>query len=208
MKYSDMRQNLKTGDIVLFGGRGLISTGIKWLTRSKYSHVGMVLNLPVHDMSNLPVSNVVLLWESTTLSKISDVVSGRARRGVQLVPLSERIKSYNGDIIAVRPLQYAKFNAEQMLRLHKLRHNVAGRPYEQSKIELLRSAIDIGPDQPEDLSSLFCSELVAEAYQEMGLLSSIKPSNEYTPRDFSSEGSEPLYLYRGAKLGQEVIIEK
>jgi hypothetical protein len=37
----------------------------------------------------------------------------------------------------------------------------------------------------EDLSSLFCSELVAEAYQKMGLLTEQLPSNEYIPKDFS-----------------------
>lgn len=43
MKYSDIRHNLCTGDIVLFSGAGMVSNVIKWATRSKWSHVGMVI---------------------------------------------------------------------------------------------------------------------------------------------------------------------
>ena len=84
--YGQMRMGLKTGDIVLFSGKGGISDWIKWFSGSSWSHAGMVLNLPDWDM--------LLLFESTTLNSIEDVKSGRAVRGVQLVPLSERIKTY------------------------------------------------------------------------------------------------------------------
>jgi hypothetical protein len=48
--------------------------------------------------------------------------------------------------------------------LSNCRHEVSGRPYERDEIELLKSACDgkFGENK-EDLSSLFCSELVAEA---------------------------------------------
>ena len=42
MKYQDIRSQLKTGDILLFSGKGGISEGIKFFTLSKWSHVGMV----------------------------------------------------------------------------------------------------------------------------------------------------------------------
>jgi len=55
-------------------------------------------------------------------------------------------------------------------------------------LELLKSAYD-GPfgKNEEDLSSLFCSELVAEAYQRLGLLTEGTPSNEFTPADFGGD---------------------
>jgi hypothetical protein len=37
-----MRAELKTGDVVLFSGKGGISAGIKWATLSRWSHVGMI----------------------------------------------------------------------------------------------------------------------------------------------------------------------
>ena len=42
MNYQELRSDLKTGDILLFSGKGGISDGIKFFTLSKYSHVAMV----------------------------------------------------------------------------------------------------------------------------------------------------------------------
>lgn len=41
-KYSQIKDTLNTGDIVLFSGVGAIGWSIKMYTFSKYSHVGMV----------------------------------------------------------------------------------------------------------------------------------------------------------------------
>jgi hypothetical protein len=54
---------------------------------------------------------------------------------------------------------------------------------------------------------LFCSELVAEAYQQIRLLKEPPSgilSNEYTPKDFSEK--KGLTLEKGATLGKEVIL--
>ena len=193
--YENLRPSLKTDDVVLFSGKGGISTGIKWFTNSKWSHVGMVLRLPEWD--------AVMLWESTTLSNIVDVESGKERKGVQIVPLSERVRKYKGEA-SIRVLDIEQ-TPEMLKELSLLRAEIKGRPYEKDKIELIKAAYD-GPlgENKEDLSSLFCSEMVAEAYQRMGLLSEKKPSNEYTPKDFSDAGK--LKLLKG-KLGSEIVIE-
>ena len=47
--YHEIRTELKTGDIVLFSGKGGISAGIKWGTLSRWSHVGMILSLDEYD---------------------------------------------------------------------------------------------------------------------------------------------------------------
>ena len=194
--YQNIRNDLKTGDLVLFAGRGLVSATIKYSTFSKWSHVGMIINMPEYDF--------VTVWESTTLSKAMDLETHAPRSGVQLVPLSARVRTYNGEI-AVRQLEGLEPNHIDVNGLMELRKEVSRRPYEQSKLELIKSAYD-GPfgHNEEDLSSLFCSELVAEAYQRMGLLSEQKPSNEYTPADFSQE--KDLTLTQGS-LGEEVLIK-
>ena len=48
--YKDVRDKLQTGDIVLFSSNHLASNIIKWYTKSKWSHVGMVILLKEHDM--------------------------------------------------------------------------------------------------------------------------------------------------------------
>lgn len=194
--YEAIRDELKTGDIVLFSGKGLISAGIKWSTSSRWSHVGMILRLPEYDF--------ITIWESTTLSSIVDLDTNSARKGVQLVPLSARVNDYDG-AIAIRKLTGAAQISDNVKALMQFRREVAGRPYEKSELELIKSAYD-GPfgKNKEDLSSLFCSELVAEAYQRMGLVTYAKASNEYTPADFSEKNQ--LALISGS-LGEELIIK-
>ena len=198
-RYEKLRGRLSTGSIVLFSGKGGVSAGIKWATGSKWSHVGLVVN-------SLEL-NTVLLWESTTLSSLKDLDTGVAREGVQIVPLSERLKGYRGSA-SVRVLSPGRQDWEVVAlgKLRRLRRELRGRPYEESRLELLRAAYD-GPwgENVEDLSSLFCSELVAESYQELGLLPTSPPSNEYTPQDFSAEVA--IDLLGGARLSREYRIK-
>lgn len=197
MNYDQLRSDLKTGDIVLYSGNAPISTIIKIATSSKWSHVGMVVRVP--DLL------FVSVWESTKQgTHLLDLDSGQIRKGVQLVPLSDRILTYGGRI-ALRRLEGANLQNPDYERLWALRQKLSKRPYETDKIELLKAAYD-GPlgKNDEDLRSLFCSELVAEAYQALGLLATRKPSNEYVPADFSS--SRKLKLTKGT-LGKEIYLE-
>ncbi len=202
MKYKDMRDQLKTGDIILFSGKGGISDGIKFFTVSKWSHVGMVYRLD----NPLDPESSMFCWESTTLSDIKDADTGKLTKGVQRVELSERLERCfsKGYEISVRLLSET-LTDDMILALNNFRHEVSGRPYEKDKIELLKAAYEgVLGDNKEDLSSLFCSELLAEAYQNMGLLTEKVPSNEYTPNDFSTERSLKLEL--GYSLNNEIAI--
>ena len=94
-----------------------------------------------------------------------------------------------------------------------LRKEWMGRPYEKNLAQLAVSAINpsdiflsVFQNTHEDLSSLFCSELVAAAYQRMGLIKNDRPSNTYTPDDFSSSRDYKI-LEEGVKLGPEEYIE-
>lgn len=68
----------------------------------------------------------------------------------------------------------------------------------------------LGPEEPIE-DSYFCSELVAGAYQAMGLLSRDLPAADFWPRSFESAKPavkrRPLELIAGAKLGEEQLID-
>ena len=144
-----------------------------------------------------------------------DVESGKVVRGVELLPLRHQIYSGWYERVAIRRL--TGVDDEQRKQMYKdllrFRTEVQGHPYEKSDLELARSALDFQEDYlsflrntHEDLSSLFCSELVAEAYKRMGILNTEKLSNEFTPDDFSSARDSKLTLNFG-KLEPEVYIE-
>lgn len=196
-KYDDIRSQLKTGDIILFSGTQGFSSVIKFFTRSPWSHIGIVCVLKKWDM--------VAVWESTTEAQF-DMATRRVTTGVQLNPLSTRLRAFKGEM-AVRQLQGVELTEEEIKTLIQLRKELKGRAYETNKFSLLQSAYDgvarIGAAQ-EDLSSLFCSELVAEAYQRLNLLDVSLPSAEYVPADFGEDRG--LQLSRGT-LGETIILE-
>jgi hypothetical protein len=165
---------------VLFAGDSPVSRLIRLASGGDWSHVAMVLRLPT-------IFPGVLLWESTTLSDIPDLESRLPTRGVQLVPMSQRLASYHGRV-AVRRLTPRPTPA-MVHALARRRAQLSRRAYEQHRLQLLRAAYDgLGGNNREDLSTVFCSELVAEAYQAMALLPEPpagRPSNEYTPVDFA-----------------------
>ncbi len=89
--YQEIRSDLQIGDIALFSEKSHMSTMIKLYTQSSWSHVWMVLRLDEWDK--------VLLWGIAGISKVSDVGTQKIMKDVQMVPLSEKIKHHNGNIV-------------------------------------------------------------------------------------------------------------
>jgi len=194
--YSIVRPALKTGDIALFSGKGPISQAIKKGSRSNWSHVAMVV------VTKHP--RMVLLYQSTTLTKAKDLSSGEPVEGVQINRFSDVVDTYPGEV-AIRHLDM-DLTPSRVDAFQSLYAEMQGRPYEKSRVELIKAMYD-GPmgRNTEDLSSMFCSELVAEVYQRWEILPDNVPSNEYIPKDFSTE--ESLELLGGATLGDEWVIK-
>ena len=190
--YDLYREQAKTGDVLLFDGKGLVSGLVKFAQLSDWSHVGMVVKS--HEM------DMLLCWESTTLSKIKDVDAGIVKSGVMIVPLSMHMAKYDGRI-AVRQLRTALVDTQRRI-LMQMRREVRDVPYEQNLFELLKSTYD-GPfgKNTADLSSIFCSELIAEYFIRIKLLTDELPANEYTPKDFAGKEMDhilcPIMMLKG-----------
>ncbi|MDT8447966.1 MAG: hypothetical protein RRB13_13825 [bacterium] len=200
---SGIRQEMKTGDLLLFSGTSATSMVIRLGTRSRWSHVGMVMVLEEFDE--------VMLWESTTLTDVEDAETKTYRAGVQLVPLSARLANYPGDVVW-RPLQLQAGQDRKEIGkvLAVLRKEWKLKRYESDMWELMKAAYDgPGGQNQEDLGEMFCSEMVSEAYQRCGLLAEVDqgglPSNEYTPKDFSEARNLDLI---DARLGEQRLIKR
>jgi hypothetical protein len=198
--FKRIANELRTGDIVLFSGKGLTSVGIKRILGCTWSHVGLVVYGAAGDRP--------LLLESTPCRDLVDVLTGERTGGVRLVGLVERLASSDG-AIAVRRLDPALAPA-QTERLMGLVRELHGRPYECSLLELFRAVSDRVERSRENPTSLFCSELIAEVLQSIGLLDDVgqggRPSNEYTPRHFSS--AHDLRLKLGFAFGPEIRLDR
>src|SRR5262245_4908376 len=196
--FDELAPTLDSGDLVLFGGESRLSRAIKRLTNCRWSHVALV--------ARPRAGGPLRLWEATLGTDIADLVTHEISPGVHLYDLAHWIRHYGGET-AIRQLAVERTDAMRSALL-AFYYVARDRPFERNRLEFLRAVYDgpLGRNRREDPSSFFCSELVAEAYQRMGLLPALPPANEYSPRDFSNECQRPLALPRGTSLGPEVLV--
>ena len=194
--YRTLRAKLRTGDIVLFSGRGVLSWIIRLLCLARTSHVGMVVCDRMFDR--------VLLLESDLNERKS---------GVQMNNLGERIAGYNGHV-CIRRLKpvLTPLQCVEVRRFIVTHRNTS---YEQGIggfLEILAASKVIGwlwRNKP-NTNEFFCSELVATIYQRLGLLPKGKPANEYTPSDFELGGNVDkalALLPQPTWLGEEIWVK-
>lgn len=84
-----------------------------------------------------------------------------------------------------------------------LEENV-GKKYELTTGKLFGKNYRAPESGKDSYDSFFCSELVAAAYKELGMLPPDKASGQYWPVSFAQEKN--LQLLKGAKLGIEMLI--
>ncbi|MEQ3722992.1 hypothetical protein [Alcanivorax sp.] len=183
----DSVDTLRTGDLLLFSGRGFTSDVIRVFTRSPWSHIGMVLHLPGQPEP--------LVLESTTLSESPDITLGHPVAGVALVPLYSKIRDYPG-AVAVRRRHGPNLSERQQRMVARMARRLLHRPY---KNYVLCNALDVltGFTRRPDQRGWFCSELVAELYRRLGWLPLDTRSSTLVPGHF---GSRHMRLQHG-KLG-------
>jgi hypothetical protein len=175
---------LKTGDLVLFTGNSPARSLFKWFSRAAWTHVGLVLRAPE--------DSEPLLWEA-------------AREGPRRGTLVVRLAGFRGRM-SVRCLNRPLARA-QCQRLDALRQEMAARSRARGLLDLMGAADDgwLGARR-DNLGDPTGAELVAEAYQRLGLLPDIAHGgvlpSEYRPRQFA-EG-QGLELKGGYALGPEL----
>jgi hypothetical protein len=142
--YSAVRSDMKAGDLIAFGGQGLISRIIKWRTRSPVSHVGVVMEIDDHGR--------VMVMESTSLG---------GQCGVQVNRLSKRVREYDGNVWWF-PLRK---QLDEEDRFWEFLWAQDGKKYDRRQVA--KAAFNLPTH--ENYKRLFCSELVAGAYKAGGL---------------------------------------
>jgi hypothetical protein len=185
---SSLLSVLKTGDLVLFTGQGPARGLFKWFRRPAWTHVGLVLR-GADDSEPL-------LWEAACEGP---------RRGTLVVRLARRMTGFRGRM-SVRCLNRPLASA-QCQRLDALRQEMAQRSRARGLLDLMGAADDgwLGARR-DNLGDPTDAELVAEAYQRLGLLSDVAHGgvlpSDYRPRQFA-EG-HGLELEDGYALGPEL----
>jgi hypothetical protein len=199
--YSAIRDNLMTGDILLFHGIGWDSGVIQFLEQCRWTHVGMVVRMPGIEYP--------LIWESYPYEYVEDILLREKKSGARLVSLDERlavgVEKGLFDIAAVRLLRVER--TPEMFKALKefIQGMFHALPYPGDWEMLIDYLLGrFFREEKTETREVQCAELVAETYKRMGILSNDKLSNSFVPKDFSSEGRLSLLL--GAELEEECIL--
>jgi hypothetical protein len=186
-----------TGDIWLFRGRTVADVAIRTLTNSPVNHVGMAVAL-----DDLPP----LLWHAELGRSLPDVWSGERQRGVQLHRLADAVRTWEeryGQRAWVRQLQ-GTVDRDHEDRLVETIDRFDGNPFPTMAKLAVRWLTGRFRRRETSLEAIYCAELVATTYQEMGLLPKDRPASFYDPGRFWS--GDRIALTPPFSLGPEIPV--
>jgi len=189
-----LTQDIKAGDLILLSSNAPLAKPIQSRTGSIWSQVA----LAIRDRN--PFGNINLI-EATQMPTCPDVHTNSIIQGVGIVRLEDKLQSFDG-AIAHRALipELDEHKIEQLSQFARTYH---GMPYSCSGFCAIRAIRRRNPLSTYE--AFFCSELVAAAYQFIGIISQPpngrSPSN-YIPVDFTEENEDVDWI-GSAGLGQQ-----
>lgn len=200
----DYLNEARTGDVLLF-----ISDcfEIKCFTGSPYTHIGVILRddtvrdaVEAKDLS-LPSRNsgIYVLHSMNKGHNPKDLLTNKNKDGPQLQRLETVWKRWSNNVIRVRKIRVHdrrnpfEGKGQQILDFAE---RVNQKHYERSLMQMFNATTALIENE-EDLSSYFCSELVAQFYKEFGVMKTKEPSNEFVPASFTPSHEEDLKLAQG-----------
>jgi len=193
--------NLKTGDLLLFdykagGWFGVFTKLIKYFTKSKYSHIAMVLKDPTYINPKL---KGYYIWESSWEDQ-PDPQDNKRKLGVEITPFDEIYDLYKekDSNIYVRRVDCNSnlFSSENLKEIHKV---VYDKPYDMYPKDWYE-AIKQNDSNPQKTDRFWCSALVGYIYTKCGLLDSSTDWSMLRPIDFALDGNNDLKFINNAKL--------
>ena len=187
-----------TGDIWLFRGRTVADWTIRAATNSPVNHVGMVVAL-----DDLPP----LLWHAELGRSLPDVWTGQRQRGVQLHQLGDAVRTWAeryGQRAWLRQLE-GTVERQHEDRLMEVIARFDGRAFPTTGGLVRQWLTGRFRRREAPLETIYCAELVATTYQQMGLLPSRRPASWYDPGRFWS--GDRIELVRPFFLRAEVAVD-
>ena len=197
--------NLKTGDIILcddleYKNWGLLSWFIKFMSKSDFSHIGMIVKDP--DFIDPPLKGTYI-WMSGT-SNVPDSEDNTMKFGVQFVPYDEYVTTYGGKLY-IRKLHCWKydelFTTERLKKIHQV---VYDKPYDIVITDWIEAYCKKDPN-PQKTNRFVCSAFIGYIYTQLTLLPEDTDWSILYPSYFSSENTQ-LRLRYDSDLSPEELI--
>jgi len=100
--YNDIKNNLKSGDVILYSEVGVLSTITRLLGNSDFSRVGIVLKLPNKYTEKM---KLYVLEITRNCDKFIDAYKEVPVEGLNIFRLFERVHQFPGESVYVLPLK-------------------------------------------------------------------------------------------------------
>jgi hypothetical protein len=188
--------NLQTGDILLFSSNlGIIDRLLKSCTKSKFTHVGIILKDPVY--INLKLKGYYLLQSG--LEPFEDAEDNKKKYGVQISDLNDVFNEYKNGIngqVFLRRLIIERNNDfyHKIKEIHDIVHN---KPYDLDPFDWIIGKLELElndkiPIKGHIKDKFWCSALASFIYVKLGLLDQNLPWSFIAPNQFSSTDKKEL----------------
>jgi hypothetical protein len=170
---------IQVGDVIISASTNDLQVPIQNFLNSQWTGVSIVISGVNNDR--------VTLLESTQIPICEDIISGRMISGVGIVDLEQKLQRYQGQLFH-RSLD-PPIDRDRLTLLTQFVNLTWGKPFHDSPYYLAR-AFHRRNTQQVSTDTFFCAELVAAAYQHLGIL--IPPpygrgASNYLPSDFSQD---------------------
>lgn len=203
LRLDDAVEHTRTGDLWLFRGRALADRLIQVSTNSPVNHVGLAVVI-----DDLPP----LLWHADAGRPLRDAWSLTWHGGAQLHHLRHAVVVWarrRGQQAWLRQLDLRVDRATENALLRTI-GRLDGVPYPSLPtlvVHRLRARVAhaLGFPRADVPAGLDCAQVVALAYEAMGLLPAGRSPASYDPGRFWS--GDGLRLARGAALAPEIEVE-
>lgn len=197
--YTELHNDIRSGDILLCSGSAVFSNMIKQVTHSVWSHVAFVLRLDVIDR--------IMLLES-----VEDI-------GVRAVTLRSYLNDYNGTeqpypgkIMLAR---HHDMKPENIKNLSRHAVDLLGHPY--NKQEIIRIAARISMDTvglntsgKDELTQreFICSEYAYECFRSVGVTIKFDKLGFIAPSDFANSPKVTPIAYIAAEAPSQHAVKR
>lgn len=182
--------SLQTGDVLLYSTNDIGASWNRFFQGSLWSHAGLVIRGEPKALSPWFSKDYTQGVEDDAAALC--IFEAVPRRGTSLFPLKDRLARTIGTIdqLAVRRRQGPVLSVEQRAQLDSFVAEVLGRKLETSSFDMITALNPCRRNKHENWDEFFCSELVAEGLQQLGVLREEGlNSNDVLPRSFEKKSN-------------------
>tara|TARA_B110000908_G_C10147578_1_gene399768 strand:+ start:191 stop:844 length:654 start_codon:yes stop_codon:yes gene_type:complete len=208
------RYNFQTGDLILFHHDtkhdkktlynrffDIITNTIMYATKSKYSHVGMIVKDP--EFTSPPLKGIYLLESSS--ETFPDAEDHKVKIGVELVPFKEILDTYKDEYFYWRQLKCDRNDAfyENLDAVHRVIHN---KPYDLDLLDWIKAYFKDYSPIVQKTNEFWCSALVAYIYVYLGFLDKDISWSYISPEQLGTESQSNPLQFKNCSLYDEIKI--